>query len=221
MAHGVGARGHHLDQSIRRRACVRSGGSGRFTPTAVRLAPPDRTGADLLDSGGPPMGSPHGPRIHAVCPGLGSTRGRLDRGHKAAHDARRTLHGSEGVACVFPLLPYSLIIKTSKCPPFPPSSSFSCWLGPTVSGLDMRTSVLLPHRKTAAARRPGDRSPWFAASGTCFLAVLFPGPLSKFLPQFPLGVNHSCSPTPSSLSHVPLNEQHQSITGHPHVAFTS
>lgn len=32
------------EQSIRRRARIHSGGSGRFTPTAVRLAPPDRAG---------------------------------------------------------------------------------------------------------------------------------------------------------------------------------
>lgn len=128
-----------------------------------------------------------------LCSGLGSTRGGggLDWGHKAAHDARRTLHGSEVVACVFPLLLYSLTITTPKFPICPPpvrsragsDQPYRAWTYVLLSSL--------PPSETAAARRPGDRSPWFAASGTCFLAVLFSGPISQFLTRFPPGVNHS------------------------------
>lgn len=172
MAHGVGARGHHLDQSIRRRACVRSGGSGRFTPTAVRLAPPDRTGADLLDSGGPPMGNPHGPS-HSCC---ALVWGR----HGGDWTGVTRLHTMPDGCCMVPRgwpAPFpSSCIHSSSQPPNAPLSPLQFVL------VLARTNRIgpghtyfcppSPRRETAAARRRGDRSPWPAASGTCFLRSL-------------------------------------------------
>lgn len=107
-----------------------------------------------------------------------------------------------GVACV---LPHTVFTHhhNPKFHLWPPSSSSSCRFEPTVSGLDIRTSVIfLP---LARRRQPADqvtvRSPWsLAASGICFLAVLFSGPcFPSFLSSIPppAGVNHSCSLIPS------------------------
>lgn len=71
-----------------------------------------------------------------------------------------------------PLSPLQFILVLARTNRIGPGHAYFCPLSPL--------------RGTAAARRPGDRSPWFAASGTCFLAVLFPGPLSKLFPQYPL-----------------------------------
>lgn len=67
MAHTVRSQGAtNPHQSIRRRARIRSGGPGRYTPTAVRLAPPDRTGGRPSGPWRPSNGSPHGPS-HPCC----------------------------------------------------------------------------------------------------------------------------------------------------------
>lgn len=162
------------------------------------------------------------PRTHAV-PWSGVDTGGLDWGHKAAHGARRTLHGSEWCGLRHsppPTTPQFCVFIHSHNPLIThlfPSSSFSCQFGPTVSDLDIRTPVLvLPHVTAAAARRPGDRSPWsllpaHAFSQSCILVFW---PRFSFL-DCPRGVNHSFSPSrPSSLSRA--SERATSITGHLH-----
>lgn len=186
MAHGVGARGHHPDQSIRRRACVRSGGSGRFTPTAVRLAPPDRTGADLLDSGGPPMGSPHGTSHPCCVPWSGVDTGGTGPGPQGCTRCPTDAAWFRGGGLRLsppPIFTHDQNLQMS--PPFPPpvrsragsDQPYRAW-----------TCVLLSSFPTARRRQPADQvtvhlgslPPAHAFSQSCFL-VLFP----SFFLNFP------------------------------------
>ncbi|KAH8785793.1 hypothetical protein F5883DRAFT_91985 [Diaporthe sp. PMI_573] len=227
MVHTVRSQGPtNPDQSIRPRARIHSGGSGRFTPTAVRLAPPDRPnwGPAFWTLEALQWQPTWSPRTHAVCPSLGdSTRGELDWGHKAAHDARRTLHHPEAMTCVRPPLLSFNHSLSNPCWPPPPSTVRS------------RASLDQPYRawtcvllSCSPVRRRHSADLVTVHLGLCFWYMLsrslvFLSSLQAFpslqhpIPESIISVHTLCPPPSQPL---PLNEQHQ-LPGHPHVAFTS
>lgn len=217
MAHTVRSQGAtNPHQSIRRRARIRSGGSGRYTPTAVRLAPPDRTGGRPSGPWRPSNGSPHGPS-HPCC--VPWPEG-LDTGGAGLgpQGCTRCPTGAASFRSDLRRPPPVITHHQLSIPPPPPLpyASLSCQFGPAISGLDLRTFVLFT-RETPAVRGPGDRSPfWHVLSrSVVFLSSFQVFSFQHLVPESIIPVH-----TSPSLSHLPLNEQHQ-LPGHPHVAFTS
>lgn len=218
------------EQSIRRHGRVHSGGSGRFTPTAVRLAPPDRTG-----------GRPSGPfkalqwqHTWALAPmlcalALGvSTRGnRIGATRLYIHDARHALRHSERMTCCRPL-PIPIHVITHHQPPIAPSPPAPSPVRFSCQCLDQPhracTCVLLscfPVRRRQS--EPDDCSHWLLlpahASAESCSHVIIPGFLLFKIVFQTQALLFTCHPR-FLFSHMPLNEQHQ-LPGHIHVAFTS
>lgn len=220
MAHGLfGARGSP-PRPIYPTACMYT--VGRLRSLHADCRPVGTTRPNWGRPSGlwrPSNGQPAWHLAPMLCPGLGSTRGG---GGPGPQGCTRCPTGAAWFREVWPAYPSSS--SSSSCihsspqppnPPIAPSSSFSSQFGPTISGLGHAYSC--PLSSPARRRQPADLVtahlgrylPAHAFSQSCFWSsfqVSSPPPWSQSL----LFTKHP--PLPLTCL---LNEQHQSITGHP------